>query len=873
MKPLLQRCLVLFGLVLALPALGGESSWTAKPILQSSRLPLAVVLTGDPNILYSDSFRFVLRSEDGGRNWSQLEVPPGTDLKVDPFDANRLFRRCYSNLMRSTDGGKIWVPALQLTGETDSFALLISRHFPGRVYVTTALAIWQSRDGGLTFTKISDLPGVATGNSVVLSEAADGGLYLRRFHSCRFCSYRWRVDRSQDQGKTWETLDSGNSWSNAIEQVVPHPNRPEAVYFVRNASPANRLLSSTDRGSTRVDQGPLPTHGYLETDSTRPDSLFLAGLRQLWRSGDGGNSWIALNLPPSPDGIYPDLIFSGQGRILFYVSHLNPSPENGIEAFLSEDAGNTWTPLAVEGGKYPDSILDAAIAGAEGTLYARSRGGHLYHSTDGGTTWTPRATTSEIYGLLTGDPLDGDTVYAAGRVGNDSGVVRSRDGGRTFENVATVYFLVDLVAFRRGAATTLIATLQNGSLARSPDGGDTWVVGPPQGIGFPGSPVFQTLAVSGTSVFTTDGQHVYGSEDGGATWSRRSSGAYPPVAGGGVVAYLNALTNTVDVSTDGAATFTSQPLPFPAYQNYYQSAKLEADPHGQLYFLASGVLLRSRDRGQTWQALTQSLPDLAYDPKLLFDPADPARLYWAEQGGFHTGRFADTGALALLRGRFEAHLRWRTAATSAWTPGEAISTSDQTGVFRLFTPERAEVAIQMLDGRSQGGRFWAFVASMTDVELEVEIEDRLTGQVWRHHQELGEIRSFADLSAFPLEAEPGSGNQTLPFGGIFAPQSVVTLNQNFDVSVSWIANGEINVAQGRKLLGDTAAFTFFDPGAVDVLINILDGRPLNGNFWLFGGSLTDTEFIVTIKNRTTGATKVYRNPPGAFAGFSDTTGL
>ena len=196
-------------------------------------------------------------------------------------------------------------------------------------------------------------------------------------------------------------------------------------------------------------------------------------------------------------------------------------------------------------------------------------------------------------------------------------------------------------------------------------------------------------------------------------------------------------------------------------------------------------------------------------------------------------------------------------------------TSDQSGLFRLFPADRAEVAVQMLDGRAQGGRFWVFVASMTDVEIEVEILDRVEGEVWRHHQPLGEIRSTADLSAFPRQAEAISEALPLPFGGLFGPQPVITLNDQFDVSVSWIANGETHVAQGRRLLGETAAFTFFDGSAVDVLVNVIDGRSINGKYWVFGGSLTDVEFVVTVKNRATGAIKTIHNPPGAFAGFSD----
>ena len=39
------------------------------------------------------------------------------------------------------------------------------------------------------------------------------------------------------------------------------------------------------------------------------------------------------------------------------------------------------------------------------------------------------------------------------------------------------------------------------------------------------------------------------------------------------------------------------------------------------------------------------------------------------------------------------------------------------------------------------------------------------------------------------------------------------------------------------LTADTGAFWFFDPANVEVLLKVLDGRPVNGQFWVFYGAL------------------------------------
>lgn len=854
-------------LILASKLGAGENSWSYTPFAASNQVPYPLVFTGDPDIFYSSSFRYLLRSDDGGRHWSHIEALPGTsNLKVDPGNPDLLFRSYYEYVMRSSNGGKSWAPVLYVT-PYDSVDVLISRHFPGRVYVVSKQEIWQSRDGGATFSLRSALPEPEVGNHGVLTEAADGGLYLRRYYSCsRHCTRTWRIDRSLDQGATWVNLFSGPDGLNPIVQAVPHPTLPEVVYFLREAISSLHLFYSEDRGASVVDRGLMPGYGYVSTDETRPDTLVQSGGLALHRSANRGVSWQELTLPGT--GLTEGTVVAGPaGRLAFYRLRVGNTLPAGPQSYLSNDAGSTWSALEVDSFSLSEG-KSATFAGPDHVLYAQSQS-KLYRSTDDGNTWQGLSGPL-VYGPLVGDPAS-DTVYFVGSDQSSLQIWRSRDGGQTYTGLGYFGSMEAMVALRKNETTSLIATLRSGDLARSPDGGDTWVVGPPFIVGNPTNVHLETLAVSGESVYAraaaTGG--IYGSEDAGATWSYRGIEGDLLAAGGGLLAVLDRETNTMRVSTTGGAPLTSYPLPIPAFANLYNRSMLVGDSHGALYLLASSMVLRSRDQGRTWQSLTQGLPELTSDPQLLVHPADGDRLYWGEDPGFYRGTFADEGILALLRGRFEARLRWRTSAQAEWKSGTAAITSDQSGVFHLFTPERAEVAVQMLDGRSQGGRFWVFVASMTDVEIELEILDRVEGEVWRHHQAQGEIRSVADLSAFPRLPDPSRGALPLPFGGLFDSQPVVGLDNLFDVSVSWVANGEINVAKGRRLLGDTAAFTFFDDSAVDVVINIIDGRPLNGKYWVFGGSLTDVQFVVTIKNRETGVTKTFHNPPGTFAGFSD----
>jgi len=72
-------------------------------------------------------------------------------------------------------------------------------------------------------------------------------------------------------------------------------------------------------------------------------------------------------------------------------------------------------------------------------------------------------------------------------------------------------------------------------------------------------------------------------------------------------------------------------------------------------------------------------------------------------------------------------------------------------------------------------------------------------------------------------------------------------------------------------LGDkTGAFWFFEPENLEVFVKILDGRTVNGNFWVFLSSLSDLEYQVTVTDTQSGTQKVYRNAAGHIYGLADT---
>jgi len=96
--------------------------------------------------------------------------------------------------------------------------------------------------------------------------------------------------------------------------------------------------------------------------------------------------------------------------------------------------------------------------------------------------------------------------------------------------------------------------------------------------------------------------------------------------------------------------------------------------------------------------------------------------------------------------------------------------------------------------------------------------------------------------------------------------------QRFRAEVAWRvpATGAEGAGTPIPLTGDTGGFWFFSPANYELVVKVLDGRGVNGHFWVFYGSLTDVEFDLTITDTQTGQQRTYHNPAGTMASRADT---
>lgn len=102
-----------------------------------------------------------------------------------------------------------------------------------------------------------------------------------------------------------------------------------------------------------------------------------------------------------------------------------------------------------------------------------------------------------------------------------------------------------------------------------------------------------------------------------------------------------------------------------------------------------------------------------------------------------------------------------------------------------------------------------------------------------------------------------------------APSSTVGCLQNglFKVSGPWRLgqnSGQIRFVDDRDAPG-TSLLTYWEPASIDnkeCIIKVLDGRALNGYWWVFAGCATTVGFDATVENTLTGESVLVSNPAG-----------
>ena len=247
--------------------------------------------------------------------------------------------------------------------------------------------------------------------------------------------------------------------------------------------------------------------------------------------------------------------------------------------------------------------------------------------------------------------------------------------------------------------------------------------------------------------------------------------------------------------------------------------------------------------------------------------------------------------------RFVVSVNWRDESGKDGE-GSAHPLTSDSGAFWFFDADNLELMVKVLDGRAINGHFWVFVGSLSNVEFDLRVQDTQTGESVTYRNSQGSFAAFGDIEAFaqntPLqgslegprfvdlaaEAPNSAVSKTQSTGGVTEQgcssddASLCLTDDRFRVSVTWTDPMDATKpGQSHPLTSDTGAFSFFDADNLELMVKVLDGRAINGHFWVFTASLSDLAFELVVEDVQEGRSIRYEKPAGVFSSFGDTEAL
>jgi photosystem II stability/assembly factor-like uncharacterized protein len=469
---------------------------------------------------------------------------------------------------------------------------------------STGGGVWKTTDAGQSWHNVSDgFFRRASVGALAVSEADPNVIYAGMGEAClrNTVSHGDGVYRSADGGRTW--VHRGLAETRHIGRVRVDPRDPARVYVAalghaHGPNPERGVYRSADGGATWehvLDRGPDAGAVDLCLDRANPRRLYAA-------------TWQVRRLPWRLDS-------GGEGSGLW----------------RSDDGGDSWVELSGRPGlpKGPLGRIGVAAAPArEGRVWAivEAEDGGVYRSDDFGEHWLRLSEQWDLrwrpfyYSHIFADPADPDTVWALA-----NSPLKSVDAGKTFAKVPQQHGDNHDLWIDPNEPGRLILG-HDGGASVSLDGGQSW------------SPVLNqpTAELYHVTTDTRQPYRVYASQQDNSSLSlatQSEAGAitgrefYP--VGGGESGYIAVDPRDPDIvfATDynGEATRydhrtrTAESIwVWPDWRRgggaaderyrFNWTTPLLISPHDpDLLYIAGNLIFASRDQGHTWEPVS---PDL-----------------------------------------------------------------------------------------------------------------------------------------------------------------------------------------------------------------------------------------------------------------------
>ena len=342
---------------------------------------------------------------------------PAVALYPAPATAQTTLETAVSHLQYREIG-----PAL-MGGRIADLAVVESK--PQVFYIATGTGgVWKTENHGTSWTPLFDDQPTSSIGDVTLDQSNPNLVWVGTGEPQNRQSSGWGngVYKSTDAGNTWRHM--GLDATKHIGRILIHPRNPDIVYV---AAVGDLWGPNEERGVFRTQDGGETWENVLQIDEHTgaidlamdpgdPNTIFAAMYQRqrtgwgfngggpgsgLYRTFDGGANWTELT-EGLPDG--------DKGRI-------------GVDIFRQD--GNVVYALIEADARSPDAGFFGGGGGGD-------RQSGLYRSLDRGDTWEKMSNTNPrpmYYSQVRIDPTNVDRIYVLG-----SALMVSDDGGRTFRS-------------------------------------------------------------------------------------------------------------------------------------------------------------------------------------------------------------------------------------------------------------------------------------------------------------------------------------------------------------------------------------------------------------------------------------------------------
>ncbi|HEX9887032.1 MAG TPA: hypothetical protein VGA70_11120, partial [Longimicrobiales bacterium] len=466
--------------------------------------------------------------------------------------------------------------------------------------------VWKTESHGMSWTPLFDRQPCASIGAVTIHQPNPNVVWVGTGEpqNRQSSPYGCGVFRSNDGGRTWEAR--GLEATRHISRIAIHPHDPDVVYV---AAVGHLWGPNPDRGVYRTLDGGATWERvlYLDDDTGAIDlvmdpadsrTLFAAMYQRrrtsfgfsgsgsgsgLYRTTDGGDTWTELTdgLPEGDKGRIGIDVYRRDGNLVYALVEGTGQEDRGL--YRSDDRGESWRRVSDNNPRPMYFSLVRIDPGNPERIYLG--GVSLQVSDDGGGSWWERDGAEGIHvdhHALWVDPSNSNHVV----LGNDGGVASTWDAAESWRhhnNLAVGQFYEIGVDMRD--PYRVCGGLQDNS---------SWC-GPSNSLTDYGIPNGSWIDVSG-------GDGFYNQVDP-SDWRI----VYTESQGGNI--------SRVDVSTGEAQRIRPEARPTAddedrAY-DFNWNAPIVVSRHdpGTIY-IGANHLMRSRDRGVTWE---EASPDLTRD--------------------------------------------------------------------------------------------------------------------------------------------------------------------------------------------------------------------------------------------------------------------